>query len=572
MPSPKMPTETSPAPADPGRERWNEMLGSLAGLLPAGPASVLIDGAADQRADLATRLAAALNASGRSRVRLSEGEGNENDGGSWDVVIWLRTAPARHDGSRDGEDEADIVIDMHNPDWPVIRRVSASFAARGQWYLTETRAFFACRAATWDTKFGDDLLSYAAAVAQAGIRRGGVVIDVGCGTGRALPPLRQAVGPSGTVVAVDVTPEMLSQAGPTSLEASATRVLADARSLPFADASADAIFAAGLVNHLPDAEAGFGELARIVRPGGLLVLFHPSGRAALAARHGRRLSPDEPLAAVPLRRLTEATGWRLTAYDDAVNRFFAVAERVGGLSRARPAGPHRPGPPRSCVVHDEPQRPGQRQERYTLIPRPGILIVHRGAGQHHRHLAVHRHPPDRRRCRAPRPAARGGQLLPAGPLHRRRGDLGTGQRRACRDQHRRSGAHRRDRDLRTRARRGQTADRRPAREWRHRRGGNAEPAVRLPGHGGIHRPGGQHAVRRVVAGRRGRARHRRMGRHRRTARLGRAQLRMCQPARRAVLVITVLVSPAAWLAAATRGCVPQNGWSSAALRVPAWLP
>ena len=308
------------------------MLGSLAGLLPTGPVSVLIDGPAEQRAVLAARLAATLDASGRSRVRLSKGE----DGGSWDVVIWLRTAPARHDGVRDGEDEADIVIDMHNPDWPVIRRVSASFAARGQWYLTETRAFFACRAATWDTKFGDDLPSYAAAVAEAGIRRGGVVIDVGCGTGRALPPLRQAVGPSGTVVALDVTPEMLSQAGPASLEASAARVLADARSLPFADASADAIFAAGLVNHLPDAEAGFGELARIVRPGGLLVLFHPSGRAALAARHGRRLSPDEPLAAVPLRRLTEATGWRLTAYDDAVDRFFAVAERDRGLPRARP--------------------------------------------------------------------------------------------------------------------------------------------------------------------------------------------------------------------------------------------
>ena len=105
------------------------MLGSLAGLLPTGPASVLIDGAAEQRAVLATRLAAALNASGRACVRLSEGEGDENaegDAGSWDVVIWLRTAPAGHDGSGDGEDRADIVIDMHNPDWPVIRRVSAS--------------------------------------------------------------------------------------------------------------------------------------------------------------------------------------------------------------------------------------------------------------------------------------------------------------------------------------------------------------------------------------------------------------------------------------------------------------
>jgi SAM-dependent methyltransferase len=194
-------------------------------------------------------------------------------------------------------------------------------------YLTETRAFFACRAATWDAKFGDDLPAYCAAVAEAGIRRGGVVIDIGCGTGRALPPLREAVGPAGTVIALDVTPEMLDAAGPAARLAAAAVVIADARVLPFADGSADAIFAAGLVNHLPDTEAGLRELARVTSPGGLLVLFHPSGRAALAARHGHALSPDEPLSAGPLRRFTAAAGWALTAYDDAPDRFFAVAER-----------------------------------------------------------------------------------------------------------------------------------------------------------------------------------------------------------------------------------------------------
>jgi SAM-dependent methyltransferase len=324
------------------------MLGSLASLLPEGPVSVLIDGAGEHQAVLATMIAAVLNASGRACVRLPGLEGSRNaedhcipadairlaDGPcwrsarSWDVVIWLRTAPSSHDGSRDGEDGADIVIDMHDPGWPVIRRVTASLAGRGRWYLTETRAFFACRAATWDAKFGDDLPSYAAAISQAGIPDGAVVIDIGCGTGRALPPLRRAVGPAGTVIAIDVTPEMLSQARQASLEASATLVLADARHLPFTDASADAIFAAGLLSHLPDTEAGLCELARVTRPDGLLVLFHPSGRAALAARHGRTLQPDEPLAADPLRRATQAAGWRLTDYDDAVDRFFAVAVRA----------------------------------------------------------------------------------------------------------------------------------------------------------------------------------------------------------------------------------------------------
>ena len=199
--------------------------------------------------------------------------------------------------------------------------------ASGARYVAETQAFFGCRAATWDAKFGDDLPAYRAAVTEAGIRRGGVAIDVGCGTGRALPPLREAVGPDGSVIAVDLTPEMLAAARPKSSAAGAAVILADARALPFADASADAIFAAGLVNHLPDTEAGLRELARVVRSGGLLVLFHPSGRAALAARHGRALAADEPLADGMLRRSPAAAGWRLTAYDDAPQRFFAVAER-----------------------------------------------------------------------------------------------------------------------------------------------------------------------------------------------------------------------------------------------------
>jgi SAM-dependent methyltransferase len=314
------------------------MLGSLAELLPARSQDVLVDGPAEQAKLFAARLAEELGTRGRPvQVTLDANRPR-------DVSIFLRTASGgRHfpvyrkdsgDGAgrdardrREREERADIVIDLHDVGWPVIRRVAAPLAARGSWYLTETRAFFACRAATWDAKFGDDLPAYCAAVDEAGIRLGGVVVDVGCGTGRALPPLRMAVGPAGAVIALDITPEMLNVARPAATLAGASLVLADARALPFSDGSVDAIFAAGLVNHLPDTEAGLRELARVTTPGGLLVLFHPSGRAALAARHGHALSPDEPLAEGPLRRSTAATGWEVTAYDDAPHRFFAVAER-----------------------------------------------------------------------------------------------------------------------------------------------------------------------------------------------------------------------------------------------------
>jgi SAM-dependent methyltransferase len=315
------------------------MLGSLAELLPAPSRCVLIDGPAEQANLFAARLAGELGTL-RRPVQVTLDANRPRD-----VSIFLRTAPggrhfpvyrkdsgdgAGHDAHdrREREERADIVIDLHDVGWPVIRRVAAPLAARGPWYLTETRAFFACRAATWDAKFGDDLPAYCAAVDEAGIRLGGVVVDVGCGTGRALPPLRMAVGPAGVVIALDITPEMLNVARPAATLADASLVLADARALPFPGGSVDAIFAAGLVNHLPDTEAGLRELARVTRPGGLLVLFHPSGRAALAARHGHALSPDEPLAEGRLRRSTAAAGWEVTAYDDAPHRFFAVAART----------------------------------------------------------------------------------------------------------------------------------------------------------------------------------------------------------------------------------------------------
>lgn len=64
------------------------------------------------------------------------------------------------------------------------------------------------------------------------------------------------------------------------------------------------------------------------------MLFHPSGRAALAARHGRTLRPDEPLAERPLRGALRRTGWRPDTYDDPQHRFFALATSRAGWRRA----------------------------------------------------------------------------------------------------------------------------------------------------------------------------------------------------------------------------------------------
>ncbi|MEU6141154.1 class I SAM-dependent methyltransferase [Streptomyces sp. NPDC047081] len=194
---------------------------------------------------------------------------------------------------------------------------------------THVQEFFGVRAADWDRRFPDDGPAYAAAVAELGLREGGRVLDAGCGTGRALSPLRAAVGPSGVVVGADLTPEMLQAAVRAGRGRDGQLLLADVAALPLRSGSLDAVFAAGLIAHLPRPTENLRELARVVRPGGVLALFHPIGRAALAARQGRQITPDDLRAEPNLRPLLAGSGWRMTSYVDEDARFLALAVQEG---------------------------------------------------------------------------------------------------------------------------------------------------------------------------------------------------------------------------------------------------
>jgi SAM-dependent methyltransferase len=294
------------------------VLSTIAGLVGGDRRSVVVNGRRDTGL-FARRLSEALY---RKGIDCTVTAG----GGRGDVSVWLRTAPVEQE-RQEVRDTADVVVDLHDPDWPVIRYIRPEWADRESWYLREIQAFFAARAKTWDRRFGDDLPAYAAAVDAIGIKPGAVVADIGCGTGRALAPLRAAVGLAGVVLGLDVTAQMLDTAREPALRAQAALAVADARSLPLRDGALDVTFTAGLITHLPDVVAGLAELARVTRSGGRLALFHPSGRIALAARHGRTVMPGEPLDVEPLRRNLAAAGWELDFYDDPPHRFLALATR-----------------------------------------------------------------------------------------------------------------------------------------------------------------------------------------------------------------------------------------------------
>jgi SAM-dependent methyltransferase len=193
--------------------------------------------------------------------------------------------------------------------------------------LEATRAFFAPRAGGWEEKFADDGPAFEAAVDALGPPAGGIALDAACGTGRALPVLKRAVGSAGTVIGLDITPEMLTEADRLGRRPAASLVLGDVFRLPLPDGCVDSILGAGLLPHLGDVAAGLGELARVTRPSGRLALFHPIGRAALAARHGGSPDPEDVRAEPRIRELLSATGWRAELVDDAADHYLVIASR-----------------------------------------------------------------------------------------------------------------------------------------------------------------------------------------------------------------------------------------------------
>jgi cytosine/adenosine deaminase-related metal-dependent hydrolase/SAM-dependent methyltransferase len=111
------------------------------------------------------------------------------------------------------------------------------------------------------------------------------VVDLGCGTGRWLAIL--AAYKPATLTGVDVSPEMLTQAG-RKLGSHANLVLADCTSLLFPRASADIILCSFLTSYLPDLDAFAGQVRRLLRPGGTVFLtdLHPVTTAKLGWRRG----------------------------------------------------------------------------------------------------------------------------------------------------------------------------------------------------------------------------------------------------------------------------------------------
>jgi malonyl-CoA O-methyltransferase len=97
------------------------------------------------------------------------------------------------------------------------------------------------------------------------------ILDLGAGTGHASRALKHRF-PRAIVVAVDIARGMLDQAGRQSRWLRRfERVRADAYTLPFRDGSFDLVFSSLMLQWCDDLDAVFAEIARVLKPGGVLI-------------------------------------------------------------------------------------------------------------------------------------------------------------------------------------------------------------------------------------------------------------------------------------------------------------
>jgi SAM-dependent methyltransferase len=103
------------------------------------------------------------------------------------------------------------------------------------------------------------------------LRPGERVLDLGSGAGTDSLVAAQMVGPSGRVTGIDMTPEMLAKARGAAEQLRAVNVdfvEGEIESLPFADASFDVVISNGVIDLVPDKDAVFSEIHRVLVPGG----------------------------------------------------------------------------------------------------------------------------------------------------------------------------------------------------------------------------------------------------------------------------------------------------------------
>ncbi len=153
--------------------------------------------------------------------------------------------------------------------------------------------------------------------AIASLQEGQTVLDLGSGAGLDCFLAARRVGPTGKVIGVDMTPQMIEKARANATTGGYANVefrLGEIEALPVADATVDVIISNCVLNLSPDRPRVLAEARRVLRPGGRIVVSDMvSDRDVPAVVHG---SLDAIAACLPTPRQRYLEEFRAAGFED----------------------------------------------------------------------------------------------------------------------------------------------------------------------------------------------------------------------------------------------------------------
>ena len=193
-----------------------------------------------------------------------------------------------------------------------------------------SQAYFNEQADIWDETVAEkDAARLERMARRLNLQPGATVLDVGTGTGVFLPFLLRVVGRQGRIVALDFDERMLKKARAKGFDHDIAYLQADVSHIPARSESFDAIVCYSSFPHFPDKPKALGELRRVIKNGGKLLICHTSSRTQINAIHRQVPAvkndtlPDE----AEMQGMLAVAGFTRIKIEDKSDSYLVSAEK-----------------------------------------------------------------------------------------------------------------------------------------------------------------------------------------------------------------------------------------------------